>query len=193
MRFAQRSGYSDAVKYSPMEKVAREVAARLRESGHIAYFAGGCVRDMVRGLIPKDYDIATDARPEVVVIIAGVNDVYQGRSAESVERELEAMYDAARAAKIAVVAGAIIPYNSASADANARMHAINEWIRAYAASHPDGVVFCDTRAAVAAPGQPDRLVSSPDGLHPSPEGYRLMATALEPVIRAALAKARALR
>src|SRR5881397_4456531 len=66
LRFAQRSGYSDAVKYSPMEKVAREIAARLRESGHIAYFAGGCVRDMVRGLIPKDYDIVTDARPEAV-------------------------------------------------------------------------------------------------------------------------------
>ena len=56
----------NSVKSSPMEKVAREVAARLRESGHIAYFAGGCVRDMVRGLIPKDYDIATDARPEAV-------------------------------------------------------------------------------------------------------------------------------
>ena len=49
-----------------MEKVALEVAARLRQSGHIAYFAGGCVRDMVRGLIPKDYDIVTDARPEAV-------------------------------------------------------------------------------------------------------------------------------
>src|SRR5881394_2432485 len=47
-----------------MEKSARKVAARLREQGHIAYFAGGCVRDMVRGLTPKDYDIATDARPE---------------------------------------------------------------------------------------------------------------------------------
>src|ERR1700747_880323 len=49
-----------------MEKTARKVAARLREQGHIAYFAGGCVRDMVRGLAPKDYDIATDARPETV-------------------------------------------------------------------------------------------------------------------------------
>ena len=49
-----------------MEKVAREIVARLRESGHIAYFAGGCVRDMVRGLTPKDYDVVTDARPEVV-------------------------------------------------------------------------------------------------------------------------------
>ncbi len=49
-----------------MEKVALGVAARLRQSGHIAYFAGGCVRDTVRGLVPKDYDIATDARPEAV-------------------------------------------------------------------------------------------------------------------------------
>jgi len=54
------------MKSSPMEKVAREVAARLRESGHIAYFAGGCVRDMVRRLTPKDFDIATDATPETV-------------------------------------------------------------------------------------------------------------------------------
>ena len=66
LRFAQRSGYSASVKSSPMEKVAREVAARLRKSGHTAYFAGGCVRDMVRGLTPKDYDIVTDARPEAV-------------------------------------------------------------------------------------------------------------------------------
>ena len=49
-----------------MEKAARKVIARLRENGHIAYFAGGCVRDMVRGLTPKDYDIVTDARPEAV-------------------------------------------------------------------------------------------------------------------------------
>ena len=103
------------------------------------------------------------------------------------------MYDAARAANIAVVAGSIIPFNTASADRNARMHAINDWIRAYAASHAGRVVFCDTRAAVAAPGRPDRLVSSPDDLHPSPNGYRLMADALEPAIRTALAKAHALR
>jgi acyl-CoA thioesterase-1 len=131
--------------------------------------------------------------PAVVVIIAGVNDVYQGRTAGSVARELEAMYDAARAATIAVVAGSIIPYDTAGADENARMHAVNDWIRSYAAAHAGAVVFCDTRGAVAAPGQPDRLAASPDGLHPSPEGYRLMAAALEPAIRDALAKAQALR
>ena len=49
-----------------MEKTAREIAKRLREHSYTAYFAGGCVRDMVRGLVPKDFDIATDATPEVV-------------------------------------------------------------------------------------------------------------------------------
>jgi len=141
--------------------------------------------DQIRARFARD---AAAAKPAVVVIIAGVNDVYQGHSAESVERELEAMYTAARAAKMIVVAGSIIPFNVASADQNARMHAVNDWIRGYAARHEDLVVFCDTRAAVAAPGQPDRLVSSPDDLHPSPDGYKRMATALEPAITLALSK-----
>src|SRR5438874_1249973 len=51
---------------SAMEKTAREIAARVRENGHLAYFAGGCVRDIVRGETPKDFDIATDATPEMV-------------------------------------------------------------------------------------------------------------------------------
>jgi putative nucleotidyltransferase with HDIG domain len=49
-----------------MESTARALVDRLREAGHIAYFAGGCVRDLVRGKAPKDFDIATDARPEQV-------------------------------------------------------------------------------------------------------------------------------
>src|SRR5436190_3056910 len=49
-----------------MEKTARAIATKLRQHGHLAYYAGGCVRDMVRGLPPKDIDIATDARPEQV-------------------------------------------------------------------------------------------------------------------------------
>jgi poly(A) polymerase len=64
LRFAERSGYSRSV--TAMEKTAREIGRKLRERGHIAYFAGGCVRDIIRGDTPKDFDIATDATPEIV-------------------------------------------------------------------------------------------------------------------------------
>lgn len=46
--------------------VATRIAARLTAAGHKAYFNGGCVRDRLLGLVPRDYDIATSARPEEV-------------------------------------------------------------------------------------------------------------------------------
>jgi acyl-CoA thioesterase-1 len=129
---------------------------------------------------------AVALKPEVVVIIAGVNDVYQGRPAQHVKEQLVAMYNMAQHAGIKVVAGTIIPYNTATADQNARMREINDWIRAQAKVDPR-IVFVDTRAAVAAPGRPDMLASSPDGLHPDAAGYRKMADAIEPAVRRALA------
>ncbi len=45
---------------------ALAVLMRLREAGQVAYFAGGCVRDELLGLTPKDYDVATDAPPDRV-------------------------------------------------------------------------------------------------------------------------------
>lgn len=46
---------------------ALHLARRLQSAGHEALFAGGCVRDRLLGREPKDYDIATSARPEEVV------------------------------------------------------------------------------------------------------------------------------
>jgi poly(A) polymerase len=51
---------------SMMERTARRIVRKLREAGHVAYYAGGSVRDLVRGQVPKDIDVATDARPEAV-------------------------------------------------------------------------------------------------------------------------------
>lgn len=43
------------------------VMKQLRDAGHEALLAGGCVRDLLLGERPKDYDVATDARPERVI------------------------------------------------------------------------------------------------------------------------------
>ena len=43
-----------------------DVIARLRELGHAAYLVGGCVRDSLRGVHPKDFDVATSALPQEV-------------------------------------------------------------------------------------------------------------------------------
>lgn len=47
-------------------EAATQVLTRLREADHQAYFVGGCVRDMVMGREPKDYDVTTSARPDEV-------------------------------------------------------------------------------------------------------------------------------
>jgi poly(A) polymerase len=45
---------------------ALDVVKRLRDAGHNALWAGGCVRDQLLGLSPKDYDVATSALPDAV-------------------------------------------------------------------------------------------------------------------------------
>lgn len=48
---------------------AVQIAAQLRQHGYQAWLVGGCVRDLVLGREPKDYDISTDARPDQLLQI----------------------------------------------------------------------------------------------------------------------------
>ncbi|HEX6963575.1 MAG TPA: CCA tRNA nucleotidyltransferase, partial [Lacipirellula sp.] len=50
----------------PQRQFALEVVKKLRDAGHEALWAGGCVRDQLLGLQPKDYDVATSALPDQV-------------------------------------------------------------------------------------------------------------------------------
>jgi poly(A) polymerase len=54
---------------NPRYRAAQEIAIALRAAGHQAYFAGGCVRDLLLGVDPKDFDVATSATPDVVMKI----------------------------------------------------------------------------------------------------------------------------
>ena len=134
--------------------------------------------DQIRARFERE---VVEQHPAIVVLIAGVNDVYQGRSSSQVTEQLQWMFERARAAGIRVVAGTIVPYNTATPDQNARMREINDWIRRQAAETA-GMAFADTRAAVAAPGNPDILSETADHLHPTASGYRAMAEAIRPAI-----------
>jgi tRNA nucleotidyltransferase/poly(A) polymerase len=52
------------VEISPL---AIEIINRLHTNGYHAYLVGGCVRDRLLGIPPKDYDVATDARPDQIL------------------------------------------------------------------------------------------------------------------------------
>jgi lysophospholipase L1-like esterase len=133
--------------------------------------------DQMRARFARD---VVAEKPAIVIIIAGVNDVYQGRPAAHVIEQLQWMYRRARDAGIRVIAGTIIPYNTATPEQNASMREINSWIRRQRV--PGVLESVDTRAAVAAPGNSDKLSETVDQLHPSPSGYRAMADAIRPVI-----------
>lgn len=60
--------YMSSLPSTPMEarRLADRICDALRNNGHQAYLVGGCVRDLVLGREPADYDVTTDARPERV-------------------------------------------------------------------------------------------------------------------------------
>lgn len=50
----------------PIPSVVREIAATLKKAGFEAWLVGGCVRDLLIGREPKDWDITTNAKPEEI-------------------------------------------------------------------------------------------------------------------------------
>lgn len=114
--------------------------------------------------------------PDYVIILAGVNDVYQGIPLESIKNNLLAMYRKAIAVGITPVAATVLPYDTASESESKAIRELNSWIEGTAKRL--GIAFCDTNRAVADPGNPGRLRSSPEGLHPDVSGYRSMGEAL---------------
>ena len=115
-------------------------------------------------------------KPKVVIVLAGVNDIYQGRAVKAVERNLESMYVLAEDNGIVPVAATVLPYNSARAKERSSIREVNAWIEA--ASRAPGRLFCDTNLAVRDKDAPDFLASTRDGLHPDIDGYRAMGAAL---------------
>ena len=142
-----------------------------------------------------------DLAPSVVVILAGTNDLAGNTgpaSNEDIERNLESMADLAHAHGIKVVLASITPtsaYHTRAGDIPqttrrpiARIRVLNDWMKAYAASHGD--VYLDYFSAmIDADGQMQAGLTE-DDLHPNAAGFAIMAPLAQAAIDRALRPAR---
>ena len=55
--------------HTPQFAAAIAILRKLRDEGHQAYLAGGCVRDLLLNRQPKDYDVATSATPAEITAL----------------------------------------------------------------------------------------------------------------------------
>lgn len=125
--------------------------------------------------------------PKYLIILGGVNDIFQGVPPAKIEQNLLAMYRAAKTSGTLPIAASILPFDRATPAQAKLIRKINDWIKKTAGQ--ENIPFADLYQAVTKKGHPDQLRHSPDGFHPDITGYRAMGEALVKVIDAAQAGA----
>jgi lysophospholipase L1-like esterase len=135
-----------------------------------------------------------DLHPQVVVILAGTNDIAGNTGPmrnEDIEANLTSMAELARANGIHVVFSSVLPVHNYTENAKdffaqrppARILALNEWLKDYCAKKQ--VVYLDYFSALVDDTGLLKKELADDGLHPNAAGYKTMA----PLAEAAIAKA----
>jgi lysophospholipase L1-like esterase len=138
-----------------------------------------------------------DLKPKVVVILAGTNDIAGNTGPmtdEDVQRNLASMAELAKANGIKVVMASITPTSAYHVGASgvaqtstrpmARIRAINDWIRKYAADN--GHVYLDYFTPMLDAAGVMKTELTGDDLHPNAAGYAIMAPLAEAAIQKAL-------
>ena len=133
-------------------------------------------------------------KPKAVLILAGTNDIAGNTGLitnEAIQGNLASMSEIAQANGIRVVLASVLPvsaYHNPSAPQTttrpmARILALNEWMKSYAAAH--GYIYLDYFSATVDANGLLREELSSDDLHPNAKGYEVMA----PLVEAAIERA----
>ncbi len=130
-----------------------------------------------------------DLEPEVVVILAGTNDIAGNTGPLSLEDTfgyLVSMTELARANGIRVILSSVLPaYDypwSPGLEPNRKIPELNEMIREYTANH-EGVMYLDYFSAMADKRNGLKAGLGSDGVHPNADGYAIMEPMVEQAIR----------
>jgi len=126
-----------------------------------------------------DRDVLKE-KPRYVIVLAGVNDIYQNYPLTDIKRDLLWMYQRAKADGIIPITASVLPFDKATEAQARKIRFLNRWIKRTATTQ--GIPFCDLNAVVRDPARPDHLKASPDGLHPDIQNYRNMGEALAQLI-----------
>ena len=130
-------------------------------------------------------------KPEVVVILAGTNDIAGNTgpmTLEQIEDNLRSMAELGKVHGIRVVLSSVMPVTDAIRPQTARrppekIIALNAWIKEYCAGN--GLVYLDYYSALLDDKAMFKKELTLDGLHPNPAGYAVM----EPLAEKAIAEA----
>jgi len=130
-------------------------------------------------LMRFDYDVL-DLHPEVMILLAGTNDLYQGFPPARALDNLKTLCQRARVAGIRTVLATLLPLNLGTPEVKQEILTLNLGIRELAAGKD--IALADLYRVMEDPRHPGFIAGSPDEVHPDVAGYRRMGEALVPVV-----------
>jgi len=141
-----------------------------------------------------------DLNPRVVIILAGTNDIAGNTGPmrlEDIEANYASMAELAGANHIRIVFSSVLPVNNYTPQSQnlfagrppEKILALNRWLKNYVAAHPQCLYVDYFAAMVDNQGLLKRDLAE-DGLHPNPDGYKIMAPLAEAAIEKALSAAK---
>lgn len=142
-------------------------------------------------MLVRTFQDVIDLHPEVVVILAGTNDIAANNGSETiemVEEDFQAITELTQKHGIKVILCSILPVSDYTNQPQTPRHpteqivALNEWLRNF--SKLSGAVYCDYYSALVDQTRFLKNGLSEDGLHPNSQGYAIMA----PIAQAAIDK-----
>jgi lysophospholipase L1-like esterase len=122
-----------------------------------------------------------ERRCDLVIILGGTNDLYQGYGVDHAMKNLNQMYDQAALEKIKIVTATIPPLDLATPDLKEEILYLNEAIKSNAERRK--LPCCDVYSLLENPSNKGFMLYSPDQIHPDIEGYRLIGEAFVKVIQ----------